>query len=387
MDGVAGQPARDVPRVTTEWSDTKTTTDALYAGLGDQLFAAIVVFATPNADLDGLTQGLKARVPDAHVLGCTTAGEIGDGGYIDNSVVAVAFPAENFCVAPVVIENLGDLGAAGLSRLVLEARNDTASARPEFDNEFAMLLVDGLSRKEDQLVNALTPVLGPMPMFGGSAGDALKFKDTHISLDGVSYSNAAVLLLIRTQFSVRIFRFDNFEPTETRMVVTSADAEARVVHEINGEIAAREYARLVGKNPDALSPFIFAANPVVVKVGGQFHVRSIQQVEPNGHLKFFSAIDEGLVLTVAEGQNFAEHLDGALDSLCQVQTPAAIIGCDCVLRRLDAEQSQKASAISRILAKYKVVGFSTYGEQYNGLHVNQTFTGVAVYPAPRCGTQ
>jgi hypothetical protein len=25
-----------------------------------------------------------------------------------------------------------------------------------------------------------------------------------------------------------------------------------------------------------------------------------------------------------------------------------------------------------------VVGFSTYGEQYNGIHVNQTFTGVAI---------
>jgi hypothetical protein len=27
-----------------------------------------------------------------------------------------------------------------------------------------------------------------------------------------------------------------------------------------------------------------------------------------------------------------------------------------------------------------VVGFSTYGEQINGLHVNQTMTGVAIYP-------
>jgi hypothetical protein len=27
-----------------------------------------------------------------------------------------------------------------------------------------------------------------------------------------------------------------------------------------------------------------------------------------------------------------------------------------------------------------VVGFSTYGEQLNSMHVNQTMTGVAIYP-------
>ena len=35
-----------------------------------------------------------------------------------------------------------------------------------------------------------------------------------------------------------------------------------------------------------------------------------------------------------------------------------------------------------ILAKNRVVGFSTYGEQFNGMHVNQTMTGVAIFPPP-----
>ena len=34
-----------------------------------------------------------------------------------------------------------------------------------------------------------------------------------------------------------------------------------------------------------------------------------------------------------------------------------------------------------LLAENQVVGFTTYGEQFNGMHVNQTFTGVALgYP-------
>ena len=37
-------------------------------------------------------------------------------------------------------------------------------------------------------------------------------------------------------------------------------------------------------------------------------------------------------------------------------------------------------AISALLRQHRVIGFSTYGEQLNGMHVNQTMTGVALYP-------
>jgi hypothetical protein len=383
MDGLALAADLKIPRVTAQWRNTRQTLGDLVTGLDALQLATIVVFATPQADLDGLTAGLKSHFPNVQVVASTTAGEIGQGGYLENAVVAVGFPTATFCIEPVIVQDLSDLNTADLSKDILAARNRTAALRPELENEFAILLVDGLSEMEDLLVNALTPALGPLPMFGGSAGDALEFKQTRLSFDGKSHSNAAIVLLVRTSYAVKIFRFDNFEPTSTRMVVTSADPEARIVHEINGESAAREYARLVGKNPDALSTFIFAANPVVVKVGGEFHVRSIQRVEPNGHLKFFSAIDEGLVLTVAEGVNMADHLSQSLSALNEAETPVALIGCDCVLRRLDAEQSQQTTAVSRILDQHSVIGFSTYGEQYNGLHVNQTFTGVALYENTR----
>ena len=50
-----------------------------------------------------------------------------------------------------------------------------------------------------------------------------------------------------------------------------------------------------------------------------------------------------------------------------------------MLRRVEAEQKQKTHALSQIMAKNRVIGFSTYGEQINGMHVNQTMTGVAIF--------
>jgi hypothetical protein len=120
---------------------------------------------------------------------------------------------------------------------------------------------------------------------------------------------AAVALMVRSACRVRVFSLNHLVPTDRRMVVTGADPSRRIVREINAEPAAREYARLLGKDPEQLTTFTFAAHPVVVRLGGRHHVRAIQRMEPNGDLVFFSAIDEGLVLTLAEPQDMAAHLE------------------------------------------------------------------------------
>ena len=62
----------------------------------------------------------------------------------------------------------------------------------------------------------------------------------------------------------------------------------------------------------------------------------------------------------------------------QIGPPALVLGCDCILRDLELDQRDIRGPISDILVQNNVVGFATYGEQYNAMHVNQTFTGVAI---------
>ena len=96
-------------------------------------------------------------------------------------------------------------------------------------------------------------------------------------------------------------------------------------------------------------------------------------------LVFFSAIDEGMVLTVAEPQDMAQHLRKKLAQLSSNTASTDILGCDCILRRIEAEQSQMTRDVSDVLSDFNVTGFSTYGEQIGPLHVNQTMTGVVIY--------
>lgn len=353
---------------------------ALARGLGPGPFACVFLFVSPEADLQALAASLPAAFGATPVIGCTTAGEITGAGYAEGEIVAVGLPAAMFLATPRLIPDLGRIDGQGVIGRLIRDRQAMARARPDWEGEFAFLMVDGLSVREDEVASNLARGLGPVPLFGGSAGDGTRFRATFILYQGQILQNAAVVTLIRTAARVRVFSLDHLRPTAARMVVTEADPARRIVRAINAEPAAREYARILGKDPGQLTPFTFAAHPVVVRIGGTHHVRAIQQVDANGDLVFFSAIDEGVVLTLAEPQDMAAHLAGELAALRGAGPAPALLACDCILRRLEALEKQKSGELSAILRAHGVVGFSTYGEQVNSMHVNQTMTGVALYP-------
>jgi hypothetical protein len=352
---------------------------------GTARLSLVVLFVAPEGDLDAIAREATALFPDTPVIGCTTAGEISSEGYVEDEIVALGLPESHFAARSALVTGLRSLDPTRVAERAARLRAELTAASPQWTWEFAFLLIDGLARREDQMLAALRLGIGTTPLFGGSAGDGLSFRRTMVLADGRFREDAAVLTLVRSRCPIHVFKIDHMQPTDIKMVVTQADPERRLVREINAEPAGREYARLVGKDPDQLSPFIFAAHPVVLRIGDQHHIRAIQKVEPNGDLTFYSAIEEGLVLTLAEVGDLTRHTAAALDELGRERPPEAIIGCDCILRRLEAQNTQGLRELSRVMARHRVVGFSTYGEQFHAVHVNQTFTGVAIYPPEEAG--
>ncbi len=360
--------------------DTADPAGELLRAIGDEPMALIILFVTSSADAAEVIAQAAARFAPTQVVGCTTAGELTGEGYTEDQIVAMGLPKSHFRATTRLVPDLDDIDAQDLIDEMIRNRNAMMEDAPDWHHEFTFLMIDGLSTKEDALTSELAVGLGPVPLFGGSAGDGTRFEHTHVLYGGEALENAAILTQVRTRCPIKVFKSDHLVPSAQRMVVTDADPARRVVREINAEPAAREYARILGKDPEQLTTFTFAAHPVVVQIGGQHHVRAIQQVADNGDLVFFSAIDEGLVLTLAEPRNMVEHLQEELSNLTQEITPDTILGCDCILRRMEAQEKQMTGALSNILAANRVVGFSTYGEQFNSIHVNQTLTGVAIYP-------
>ncbi|WP_282606049.1 nitric oxide-sensing protein NosP [Pelagibius sp. Alg239-R121] len=340
----------------------------------------VLFFCSPQYDLAVLSGELNTLFGDVHLVGCTTAGEITPRGYIEGSITGVGFSAPDFVAVSEVISDLKHLSISLVREVVQSAiaRLDQKAPNRSPGTTFAFLMIDGMSQQEEQVASSVFNALGDIPLLGGSAGDDLSYVASYVFQNGSFHSASAALVLVHTRHPFRIFKTEHFSSTGKKMVVTAAGSDRRV-EELNAVPAAREYARVIGLPKEELNPLVFAAHPLVVRVGGEYHVRSIQRVNEDDSLSFLCAIDEGIVLTVAESGDIVQDLENQFAELrASVNNVQVVIGCDCILRRLEMERKEVKSAISEILLGNKVIGFSTYGEQYHSMHVNQTFTAVAI---------
>lgn len=341
--------------------------------------AFVIFFTSPEHDHSLLSDAFRSAFPDVPVVGCTTAGELTPDGYSEGAITAVSFSSRHFSMTSRLIDNLSAKGVSECSDI---ARNLVAESTPkEGWNTLALQFADGMSLQEDALVAAFDAGLAPIPLFGGSAGDGMCFKETFVFQNGAFHSDAALLMLITTDFRFTEITFDHFTPTQKQMVVTDALPAERIVCEINGEPAAEEYARIIGYPKEKLGPFLFASFPTLVRAGGRSHVRAIQSVVNGSCLKFLSAIDVGIVLTIGEALEITDEMHKEFGQLtAEMGKPALVLGFDCILRKIEIVTLGKQGEISKVLSDNNVIGFSTYGEQHNGMHVNQTFVGVAFFP-------
>ncbi len=343
--------------------------------------AVAVVFASSRFDLDILGPSLKKAFGTCPVVGCTTAGEITPEGYAEGSLTGFTLDSNEIDVQSHLIADLRKLDGDRLRTIsdTVRSRVSTFQKTHSGAKAFGLFLIDGLSLREEQTIAQVYRLLDGTPIVGGSAGDGFAYERTATLFDGAFRSNSAVLTVFTTTLPFRTFKTQHFEPTETKLVITESDPATRRVYEINGLPAAEEYARLIGVAPDKLDTTVFSECPLMLKIGGEYFVRSIGQANSDGSLTFFCAIDNGLVLTVAKGVDMVEHLERTFDRLNTGQTdPQIIITCECALRRLEVIRKGYSEGINRILRDNNAIGFHSYGEQYNSIHVNQTFTGIAL---------
>ncbi len=342
----------------------------------------VLVFLPDRLDVQELETALNAHLGSVPVFGCTTAGQITPKGYETEALLAISFSRKHLRCASLLIEPLKPLSIKTIARDV--QKHASHFQRTAGWDRLALVFADGLSKQEDVLVSTLETALVNVPIFGGSAGNGLHFEQTFVLHDGKFRSNAALLLLLETDLRFEGLGFHHFLPTEKQLVVTEAEPEERLVLEINGAPAAQEYARLVGRDVEDLSPEVFAENPLLVRQNMSYHVRAIHGAVSPHALSFLCAIDDGLIMTLGRGKEIVRTLDTELDVQDEMGcAPDFILGFDCVLRKLEIEQKQMSDEISDVFRKRRVVGFNTYGEQHRGVHVNQTFVGVAFFQPSR----
>lgn len=336
----------------------------------------IIYFASSYYDQDKISFLMNNTFSNSIVFGCSTAGEIGNGKLLKNSIVAMAFNSNIFSDARVELINLKE---------ETKSIENAFSSFENYYNESAMLmnpskyigiiLIDGVSMKEEKVMDSIGNKTN-VYFVGGSAGDDRRFEKTYIYSNGKAYTNSAMLILLKmsenAEFS--IIKSQSHKVLDNVLIANKVNEETREVIEFNNKPAILAYAEAVGATSADEAPKYFATNPVGLNIDGNgLFVRSLRQ-KIGTNIKFYCNLLQGMEVRLLETTNIIQDTKYALEQkLDEFGRIDGIINFNCIERTIDLEKKNQIEEFEKLFYKIPTIGFSTYGEQYIG-HMNQTST-------------
>lgn len=323
--------------------------------------------STQQITAPGLSETLRTKFPNAHQLGCSTAGEITLDGVDDGTctITAVKLAKARLISANTELTGMADSFGAG------ERIGRQLSA---VDLKAVLIFGPGLNINGSALVDGLTAVIGTdIPITGGLAGDAGAFKQTFtLGQTGVS-DHGIVAIGFCGDDSLRFGHgsFGGWEPFGPARKVTKC--EGNVLHELDGEPALEIYKRYLGEHAKDLPasgllfPFAMlgedhnAIGLIRTILGIDETTGSLTlagEINVNGYLKLMHASTDRLV-------NGAEAAAEAASSMFETSGKGLAILVSCVGRKLvmGTRVDEEVEAVGDVFGKNAVLtGFYSYGE-------------------------
>ncbi len=178
---------------------------------------------------------LRSGFPQAHILGCSSAGSVLGVEISDADVVVTAVNFTRARVRLAVAQVMPDTNASDLGRQLM-----AELAAPDLRHVFAI--------SDGQLVNGTVLALGlnqaGLPVTGGLAGDGTRFGKTWIMADAPAESGRIAALGFYGDISINSGCFAGWEEFGIERVVTKSSGN--VVYEIDGIPALTLYKHYLG---------------------------------------------------------------------------------------------------------------------------------------------
>jgi hypothetical protein len=334
----------------------------------------VVYFCSPKVDGRGLGRELRAAYPAARVVGCTSAGEIGQGRLHSGSAVAMALP-ESIVGRPAVgvVRVGGSIDLQGLDGAVRE-RFGRGLGGLDHAAHVGLLLVDGLSFAEEALMSALGAASDAF-FVGGSAGDDAAFQRTQVFVDGAVFESAAACVVMEPRVPFGLVKTQSFRRLGRTLRATRVDAARRVVHEFDGRPALEAYADAIGVPAGEAAEHLHRYS-LGLMVDGEPYVRSVQRAEGSDVVLYCSVL-EGMVLEMLEAGDVIEDTRRALEAQRhELGELGALLVFDCILRGSGLRKQGLEHTYGAVFQGAPTAGFMTYGEQYLG-HISHSATMIA----------
>ena len=372
-----------IQQVTIQGTDITPADVAPLASLQPHL---VLVFASLEAMQALDADRIRALIPQAQWVGCSTAGEISGQGVYDGSIVltALQFDQPAFRVASVALAGMADSQAAG-------QRLATCLAHP--DLRHVLVLGQGADINGSALVDGLTGTLGSaVVVSGGLAGDGGRFTGARVwGPDGISATSVVGIGFDGPGWHIShgsMGGWQRFGPVRT---VTRS--EGNVLYELDGERALDIYKRYLGDYAAQLpaSGLLFPWSVLGSDAQAEGITRTLLGIsEADGSLIMAGDIPQGgkLQLMHASVDALVDAAEQAAETASQdaqatSDQAALALLVSCVGRKLvmGARVDEEVEAVSQMLGQHTTLaGFYSNGEISPHIHStncklhNQTMT-------------
>ena len=322
----------------------------------------VLYFAAPKAlaEIDPWAE-LHQKYPDAHIVGCSTGGEIQGEDVIDDSISAVAVRFTNARIRVAASMVAGESAAAG---------RNLAAKLMEDDLRAVFVLSDGLATNGSDFIAGAREILPEsIVLTGGLAGDGADFQTTSVGCDGKPISGQAVAIgFYGVDLQIGCGSFGGWEPFGPERTITKS--EANVLYELDGSPALELYKRYLGDEASRLpgSALLF---PLTIWPTGSDRktsiVRTIVGVDEAAQTMTFAGdVPNGWTAQLMRGP-----FDGLVEGASQAGQAASVTGpslailVSCIGRKLLMGQrvADEVEAAAESLGTNAVLtGFYSYGE-------------------------
>jgi hypothetical protein len=351
----------------TQWTAREGWTHAGPRALGAAAQLVLVFGAGGILKNPEPLEALRRAYPAAHVMGCSTAGEICGTRVHDDSLVATAVHFEHSEVrgAQTRLANAEDSFGAG-QRL--------AAALPHDGLVHVFVLAEGTTLNGSALVSGLAPHLPQgVSVTGGLAGDGDRFQETLAFWDATPAPQvAAALGLYGSRLRVGFGSLGGWDAFGPERLITRS--RGHVLHELDGRSALDLYKTYLGEHAKDLpaSALLF---PLSIRAGAGGEdipvVRTVLGIDEADHsMTFAGDVPVGAYARFMKA-NFDRLIDGATGAARASYQPIGdgspdlAILISCVGRKLVLKQrvEEEVEAVRDVVGPRTVLsGFYSYGE-------------------------
>ena len=305
----------------------------------------------------------RARFPTAHILGCSTAGEIQDTHVRSESVSITAVRFDRSRVESASVELAGPAGSFDAGRAL-------AAKLTQPDLVHAFVLSDGIDVNGTELVRGVIEGLPPhVTVSGGLAGDGERMARTLVIADAPGRAGiVAAVGLYGSNLRVGCGCRGGWDPFGPERLITRS--EANVLHELDHASALELYGRYLGPHAAGL-PATGLLFPLSVRAPGDTKsvVRTILGVDHERQsITFAGDVPVGHYARLMKA-NFDRLIDGANAAASIARERARgraelAILVSCVGRRLVLGQrvEEEIEGVREMLGPGVITGFYSNGE-------------------------